>query len=234
MKSHIFNLEDALKYGIEEAILLYNITYWIEKNKANNKHFYDGYYWTYNSYKAFQILFPYLSESQIKRAVLNLENNGAIISGNYNQSPYDKTKWYRLNQTKEQTKSSITKDENDQPIPNVNTDINKNIKQKKSGKQFIKPTLEEVESFFLEKGFNKQYAKQAFDFYDITDWVDSRGNKVLNWKQKMNGIWLTEDKRTEKNTSNKPQQNKPVNPLDEILEWNGTRMTRREYNKIFG
>lgn len=110
------------------------------------------------------------------------------------------------------------------------------VKEKKikKTKEFIKPTLAEVEEFFISKGFNKQYAKQAFDFYDITDWVDSRGNKVLNWKQKMNGIWLTEEKRTKANTSVTEINKSVTNPLDEILEWNGTRMTRREYNKIFG
>ena len=50
---HSFDVELAKEYGILEAILIQNIYFWIEKNKANKKHFYDGRYWTYNSKKAF-------------------------------------------------------------------------------------------------------------------------------------------------------------------------------------
>ena len=63
---HSFDVELAKEYGILEAILIQNIYFWIEKNKANKKHFYDGRYWTYNSKKAFSEMFPYASERQIK------------------------------------------------------------------------------------------------------------------------------------------------------------------------
>ena len=37
-----FNAKVAVKYGVEEAVLIHNLYWWISKNKANNKHFYDG------------------------------------------------------------------------------------------------------------------------------------------------------------------------------------------------
>lgn len=91
---HYFDVEIATKYGLYEAIILNNLWYWIKKNEANEKHFHDGKYWTYNSIKAFKKLFPYLSERQINYTLTNLINNKIIISGNYNQSSYDRTKWY--------------------------------------------------------------------------------------------------------------------------------------------
>lgn len=45
---HNFDINIAEKYGINAAIILQNMYYWIEKNRANEKHFHDGYYWTYN------------------------------------------------------------------------------------------------------------------------------------------------------------------------------------------
>jgi hypothetical protein len=39
---HHFNTEIAKKYDIVTAILLDNLFYWIEKNRANNKNFIDG------------------------------------------------------------------------------------------------------------------------------------------------------------------------------------------------
>lgn len=131
-----FRGEDAKKYGMAEAVLLYNLRYWVEKNTVNNKNFHDGYYWTYNSVKAFTKQFPFLSSGQIERALRNLEKIGCIKSGNYNLTPYDRTKWYTvLNDasTNLESEGSISQKrglkidkirnqnpQNDEPIPDIN------------------------------------------------------------------------------------------------------------------
>ena len=99
--NHTFNVDIATKYGILEAVLLENINFWITKNKANDKNFYDGFYWTYNSITALSKLFPYASRATIFRALNNLEDAGLIISGNYNKRASDKTKWYALTKAAE-------------------------------------------------------------------------------------------------------------------------------------
>lgn len=91
---HSFDVELAKEYGILEAILIQNIYFWIEKNKANNKHFYDGRYWTYNSRKAFSEMFPYSSYDKIRRALEKLVKNNILLVGNYNQQWSDRTLWY--------------------------------------------------------------------------------------------------------------------------------------------
>jgi hypothetical protein len=93
---HHFKLRDAKRYGITEAILLYNLRFWIAKNKATGKHSHKDRTWTYNSYKGFGDLFPYLSESQIKRALASLVKQDAILKDNFNRMPYDRTNWYAL------------------------------------------------------------------------------------------------------------------------------------------
>ncbi len=92
--NHSFNIEDAKAYGVNCAVILENIRFWVAKNKANDKHNYDGKYWTYNSIPAFQELFPYLSYDQIRRALSKLVDAGEIEKGDYNENPYDKTAWY--------------------------------------------------------------------------------------------------------------------------------------------
>ena len=72
---HSFDVDIAKEYGILEAILINNIWFWIEKNKANNKNYFDGFYWTYNSTRAFKELFPYVSERQIKSALKHLRED---------------------------------------------------------------------------------------------------------------------------------------------------------------
>lgn len=93
---HYFDINIAMKYGIQPAIILNNLYFWIEKNRANEKHFHDGYYWTYNNMKAFSVLFPYMTERQIDYAIKKLVDEGLVIKGNYNKSSYDRTCWYAI------------------------------------------------------------------------------------------------------------------------------------------
>ena len=96
VKVHSFYIEEAEKHGVEKAVILYNLRFWLEKNKANEKNLHDGYYWTYNSAKAFATLFPYYNSSKIHRLLTQMESEGLVLSGNYNKKGYDRTKWYSM------------------------------------------------------------------------------------------------------------------------------------------
>ena len=144
---HSFDIDIAKEYGIPAAILLKHIYYWVEKNRTNEKHYRDGYFWTYNSMKSFCQLFPYMSDSTIKRAIKKLVDDGLIIEAVYNDIPFDRTKWYTLTPDGyERIKNSIALVQNDQshlvkmtksdevkmaqPIPykyNSRTQLNNNI-----------------------------------------------------------------------------------------------------------
>jgi hypothetical protein len=65
-------------------------------------------------------------------------------------------------------------------------------RKKKQEKPFIPPTLQEVESYFDENGYTKDSAKRAWEYYEAGSppWTDSRGNKVISWKQKMRAVWF--------------------------------------------
>lgn len=79
MSYHIFNVEVAKKLGMVEAVLLHNIQFWIEKNKANKKNFCKGKYWYYISEKEYSEFFNYLSQKQITRALKRLVDDGWLI-----------------------------------------------------------------------------------------------------------------------------------------------------------
>lgn len=91
--THSFNINHAEKFGVREAVLMSHLAFWIKKNKASNKHFHDGRYWTHNSAKAFAELFPYMSNHQIRRALDKLVDEGVLVKGNFNSSAYDRTLW---------------------------------------------------------------------------------------------------------------------------------------------
>lgn len=61
-------------------------------------------------------------------------------------------------------------------------------KEKKSEeakrKRFTPPTLEEVAAYCRERG-NDVDPKKFYDYFSASDWVDSRGQKVKSWKQKI-------------------------------------------------
>lgn len=84
----------AIRYGADTAIFLHNLVFWVEKNRANGKHFHDGRYWTYNTMEAFAELYPLWSRDQIKRLIAKCRENGLLLVGEYNRDKRDRTKWY--------------------------------------------------------------------------------------------------------------------------------------------
>ena len=64
---------------------------------------------------------------------------------------------------------------------NINNLNNKYIYREK----FKKPTLEEIKDYCLNVRHNKVDYQYFYDFYTEGNWIDSKGNKVRNWKQKV-------------------------------------------------
>ncbi len=197
--NHNFNVEIAIKYGVCEAILLENIAFWIIKNKASERHYYDGSYWTYNSTRAFNELFPYWSNKQIERIIKSLISNNLIKTGNYNSSLYDRTQWFAFtdigNSIYPETVFHLPKRENgnDQkgkPIPDnntyINTDINTDITP------FISPQIK-IDRFnkFWEaypKKIGKGAAEKSFEKYKPNDELLIKFIKAIE-EQKKSPQW---------------------------------------------
>jgi len=183
-KYHCFDIEFATKYGIIESILYENIKHWVDKNKANENNYHDGYYWTYNSTKAFSKLFPYTSERTISRALKHLEDEKLIKSGLYNKSAYDRTKWYTILDTSNSNSydtpfanlaNGTTQDGG--PIPNINSNknLNNNINKNTS--------LSHENDALCEFQFQNKEAKQVLDLYLNKLYPKYTGNEPLRIKQ---------------------------------------------------
>jgi hypothetical protein len=86
----------AVEFGVPQAIALHTITYFVLKNKNENRNKKNGKYWTFNSYKGWREAMPFYTEHQIRTALRSLRDKGAILTGNYNKMGYDKTYWYTL------------------------------------------------------------------------------------------------------------------------------------------
>lgn len=94
----------AEKIGLNEAIILQQIHYWLlhYEKKQSQRHFRDGHWWVYNTYESWQENFPFWSVATIKRALTRLRKPAPgrdallITTSQYNQKKYDKTLWYRI------------------------------------------------------------------------------------------------------------------------------------------
>ena len=180
--NYTFNSEVAKTIGVDGAVMLQNIYYWIAKNKANNKHFYDDNYWTYNSVKAFECLFPFWSNKQITRILKKLVDDGYLITGNYNKQNYDRTKWYAITQKgysifpngqMDLPKQANGFDHLGKPIPNINTDNKTNIKY----------TSQDIEGYALEvKNYDKQFILHGSTFFysRYEDYLDDNYSQSSN------------------------------------------------------
>lgn len=214
---HSFDVDIAAKYGVTEAILLDNLYYWACANEANGKNYHDGRYWTYNSVKAFGRLFPYLSDKVIRSTLAKLEKHGLIVTGNYNKSAYDRTKWYALTDSAYalfQTENSIYRfgqmDDSEranefaqegEPIPDSKP------AGKPSGKpyigetdgdgakaparqRFIPPTPDEVKQYISDNGYPVN-AEKWYAHYQSNGWMVGR-TKMKDWKAAVR-TWVHND-----------------------------------------
>jgi len=83
--------------GLNEAIVLQQIHYWISHPKVKER---EGRKWHYDTYDGWKEQFKFWSISTIQRTVKNLEELGLVISKEMNVSKGDRTKWYTLNYDK--------------------------------------------------------------------------------------------------------------------------------------
>ena len=93
----------ATVIGLNEAIVLQQVHYWLKKNSENEAnmekpvHFRDDRWWTYNTLEEWQEKnFPFWNVRTVQRNFRKLEKEGLLIVGNYNRHAYDHTKWYSI------------------------------------------------------------------------------------------------------------------------------------------
>lgn len=62
-------------------------------------------------------------------------------------------------------------------------------------KNFIPPSEEELIQYVVSKGYSTGLGRAAFEYYSTSNWKDSYGNQVNNWKQKLIANWFTEQNK---------------------------------------
>jgi len=208
----------AVGIGLNEAILLQKIHGWLQCTPKEH----IGRNWIYNSYKSWHEQLPFMSETTIKRAIKNLIDKKIILVENFNKNSFDKTLWYSIDyekmneivETIDSVKMDYREGQNGLTIVSERTDnTNNNYNNIHNNKEiykerFQKPTLEEVEEYCKQRNSTVN-PKTFYEYFETGGWVDSKGNKVKNWKQKII-TWENSRKPKEEKTPDWFEKNNKV------------------------
>lgn len=79
--------------GLNEAIFIQQLHYWLRKSKHNR----DGRKWVFNTYENWLDQFKFWSLATLRRVIGTLEERKLVLTTDlYNRSKSDKTKWYSI------------------------------------------------------------------------------------------------------------------------------------------
>jgi len=103
-KIYSFSTNDAIEHGVDSAILLHNIRYWLDYARAHDEMEQDGYHWMFMTASKMQKIMPFWSANKIQKMLKTLVENGILITGEYNKSAWNRTKWYTMQEFKHSAK----------------------------------------------------------------------------------------------------------------------------------
>ena len=149
-------------------------------------------------------LFPYeesMRSADIAKTLLEISSNMSVVfyscDGSDYYSLYNWSDWQKIDKPTDSKLPAFEENNKeirrifDEPSTNNSRTLSPNKKRiennknrNRKEKEFVPPTLEEVEQYVNEKKLGVN-AKEFFDYFTEGKWIDSKGNQVKNWKQKI-------------------------------------------------
>jgi len=96
---HSFDIDLAVEYGVDGAIVIRHFVYWILKHKADDEkstcktHTHREKTWTYCSVKRLTLIWPYWSVKQVQIILAKLIEQGVLVRDRF-AGGHTTTKWY--------------------------------------------------------------------------------------------------------------------------------------------
>lgn len=161
----------AIEIGLNEAIILQQIHYWL--NQSNHNH--DGKKWIYNTYDDWNKQFPFWSVMTIRRTITSLEKQNLILIANYNKAGFDKTRWYSINYP---VVESVNRRcvQNEQTICSKRTDGSVQNEQTNT-RDYTENTTENI---------SMSDKSDAAPYKTIIEYLNNKVNKRFSYKSKSN------------------------------------------------
>jgi hypothetical protein len=160
--------------GLNQAMILQQVHYWLELNKKNKINFHENRHWTYNTINEWQEEFPFWSKETVKRAFNKLRDLGIMQVGNFNVYKMDRTLWYTIDYDKlnEYIRSNnldagvenepMEKDFMSPAIPEISSEItteiyNPSVNQERQVKKSKDPKGQKEGKTYINNNFKDQY-----------------------------------------------------------------------------
>lgn len=138
--------------------------------------------------KVLRILNALKSEHQIEQQTSNRNSLISIVRWDlYQESEQQEEQPVNSQRTTSEQQVNNKRTTNDPTHYKKNLNNNNNISKKKNIKKkkvFTPPTLEEVKAYCMERNLAVD-PERFFNYFTAGDWIDSKGNQVRNWKQKI-------------------------------------------------
>ena len=223
---HSYSKTIARKCGMLAAAIYQHIAFWVEKNAANERHAHGGRYWTYSSIAAFGKIFDYASPKQIRNAIDKLIDAGLVITGDFNQNRYDRTKWY------------TTTDDSSIAPPGMESEENNHSEIDESDEEKDKKVI----SSFPNGQFNLpmraiQFAHEGEPIPDIKPDIKPDINLLVsnsNEFETQAGNSAAEKSESESQTGKKSKKAEPKKPADEWTHFGKNREMAIEFSTSSG
>ncbi len=178
-QNHAFDVQNAVLYGVDIALLIHHFQFWISYNARLGKNYIEAKTWMYQTQKQLSACLPYYSEKQICRIIEKMLEKRIIVKGNHNKSAYDRTQWYSFadekmfsiprNRGMEEPKTGNGIPEIVAPIPYTEKDA-----EKKQQPVVVFSHLKKLDlTLSLQEKLSSEYTEQQ---------VTTAVEKCLKWK----------------------------------------------------
>ena len=97
-----FVVDHARRYGDREAVFLYNLCFWLKRNRKRDHNYVwsdtleDFRYWSYNTVTEFATLFDFWTVDQIRTIIKSLRKQNVIVGESLCANGTDRTLWFAL------------------------------------------------------------------------------------------------------------------------------------------
>ena len=159
-----------------------------------------------------------MTRNQLTYTLNKLVERGLIMTGNYNDNPFNRTLWYALTDdglrlfkdadqdesTSENSEISFLKNPKCSLYSTDNTpDIYRAGKPPRAPK-FIPPTVDEVRAYCTERG-NAVDPEAFVDYYTANGWTQGRGKPIRDWRACVRTWEKRDAERKASHTATAPQ-----------------------------
>ena len=167
MQFHSFNVHVAKKVGVNKAILLQYIEFWVDKNKANKVLLYEGKAWVYHTASGFEEIFSYMKANTIAKYLVELEKEGYLHSSQNiekGKNRNNRVKYYTLGDAYFSITEKEAQNQNE-PAKNQNVYNDISLENNNISKSEVTKELDKQE---LDKQTLYRYSDKIDDFFAKT------------------------------------------------------------------